>query len=84
LGKCVVEMMEGRLEPQKAERWAWSAKPNDLGGACESYVPTRDIKDMKREFASQVQVGDLNSTSPVMSYQTTLSTTKRQKLSGNL
>jgi hypothetical protein len=78
-------MMEGRLEPKKAERWAWSARLDDIDGACESYMPTRDIKDMKQEYARQVQEANRDSISPIVCESSGGSSNIRtQKLPGNL
>ena len=44
LGKYVVQMLEGKLDAEKASRWAWD-RPND-GGALPAYVPRRDLKEI--------------------------------------
>jgi glycine/D-amino acid oxidase-like deaminating enzyme len=46
LGANIVDMMDGILSPEKAQRWAWTAKHNSEGGACSSYIPKRDMKDV--------------------------------------
>lgn len=47
LGSNVTDMLDGKLSPEKARRWAWSIEVPDHDGACESYIPKRDMKDFK-------------------------------------
>ena len=44
LGKYVVQMMTGALDPEKSQRWAWD-RPN-LGAACIMYIPTRELREI--------------------------------------
>jgi sarcosine oxidase / L-pipecolate oxidase len=46
LGSNIVDMMDGTLSPEKVRRWGWSGKHPAEGGACESYIPKRDMKDI--------------------------------------
>jgi glycine/D-amino acid oxidase-like deaminating enzyme len=43
LGKYVVEMLEGMLSDEMAERWAWDK--HDQGSAHKSLVPHREMRD---------------------------------------
>lgn len=44
LGRYVVKMLQGKLDPEHASRWAWD-RSND-GGALPEYLPRRDLKDI--------------------------------------
>lgn len=44
VGSYVVEMLEGKLDAEKAQKWAWDR--SDEGGACATYKPSRDLKDI--------------------------------------
>lgn len=46
IGKYIVQMLLGSLDEEKRKRWAWD---RDYGedGACEMYIPKRDLKDIK-------------------------------------
>jgi sarcosine oxidase/L-pipecolate oxidase len=46
LGSNIVDMMDGKLCADKANRWAWTPKHATEGGACDSYIPKRDMKDI--------------------------------------
>jgi len=45
LGKYVVQMLQGKLDGEKARRWAWN-RPKD-GGAIPEYLPRRDLKEIE-------------------------------------
>lgn len=47
IGKYIVKMMDGELEPRMAERWAWDRSNN--GAACAAYLPSRDLKDISKK-----------------------------------
>ncbi|KAK8096157.1 hypothetical protein PG999_014179 [Apiospora kogelbergensis] len=44
IGKYVIQLMEGTLDPKLAKTWAWD-RPNN-GSAHEGLVPTREMKDV--------------------------------------
>ena len=44
LGKLVVQMLNGELPDEQAQRWAWDRAGN--GGALPEYIPQRDLKDI--------------------------------------
>jgi sarcosine oxidase/L-pipecolate oxidase len=44
LGAYIAAMMEGTLDEEKASRWAWNRGTD--GGACVTYIPKRDLKDI--------------------------------------
>lgn len=44
LGRYVVKMLKGELEPEMARRWAWDRE--NIGGTIPKYIPKRDIKDV--------------------------------------
>ncbi len=44
IGKYVVQRIEGTLEEGLARKWAWDR--DNAGGACEMYIPSRDLKDI--------------------------------------
>lgn len=45
LGKYVIEMMEGNLDPKLAKIWAWDR--DDKGGSAhEGLIPTREMKNV--------------------------------------
>jgi sarcosine oxidase / L-pipecolate oxidase len=46
LGREIVAMLDGRLDKTKAQRWAWNRLKEGEEGACDSYWPKRDLKDM--------------------------------------
>ncbi len=37
-------MLEGKLDVEKAQKWAWDR--SNEGGACATYKPSRDLKDI--------------------------------------
>ena len=45
IGKYVNAMIDGKLEDDKARRWAWDR--GDEGAACVMYIPKRDLKDIE-------------------------------------
>jgi sarcosine oxidase/L-pipecolate oxidase len=45
IGKYVVQMLDGSLDPATAQRWAWDRK--DDGAACGLYLPSRDLSDIE-------------------------------------
>ncbi|KAL3418709.1 FAD dependent oxidoreductase [Phlyctema vagabunda] len=45
IGKYVVEMLDGSLDPAVAQRWAWDLK--DDGAACGLYLRSRDLSEIK-------------------------------------
>jgi sarcosine oxidase/L-pipecolate oxidase len=45
IGKYITQMLDGELDEHKAGRWAWD-RPNE-GANCASYLPSRDLKDIK-------------------------------------
>jgi sarcosine oxidase/L-pipecolate oxidase len=44
IGKYVVQMLDGTLDPVLSDKWAWNR--SDAGGACASYAPQRDMKSV--------------------------------------
>ncbi|PSN63082.1 sarcosine oxidase, partial [Corynespora cassiicola Philippines] len=44
LGKLVVQMLNGELPDEQAQRWAWDRAGN--GGALPEFIPRRDLKDI--------------------------------------
>jgi sarcosine oxidase / L-pipecolate oxidase len=46
LGKYIVEMMNGKLDAEKANRWAWDRPVCSKDGACDTYAPKRDLNDL--------------------------------------
>jgi sarcosine oxidase/L-pipecolate oxidase len=46
LGKHIVAMLDGTLDAEKKARWAWTRIPDVSRGACETYRPRRDLKDI--------------------------------------
>ncbi|KAF2663145.1 sarcosine oxidase [Microthyrium microscopicum] len=45
LGEYVVAMLDGTLDEESVNRWSWYSIA-DSAGACESYAPRRDLKDI--------------------------------------
>jgi sarcosine oxidase/L-pipecolate oxidase len=45
IGKYVVQMLQGKLDSEKASRWAWD-RPNN-GGALPDYLPRRDLSEIQ-------------------------------------
>ncbi|KFY16396.1 hypothetical protein V492_01381 [Pseudogymnoascus sp. VKM F-4246] len=45
IGKYVVQMLDGSLDPAAAQKWAWDRK--DDGAACGLYLPARDLSDIE-------------------------------------
>jgi hypothetical protein len=39
-------MMDGTLDPEKSGRWAWDRRGCSKNGACDTYVPQRDLNDL--------------------------------------
>jgi sarcosine oxidase/L-pipecolate oxidase len=46
LGRYIVDMMDGNLDVEKADRWAWDRPTSSKNGACNTYAPKRDLQDM--------------------------------------
>jgi sarcosine oxidase/L-pipecolate oxidase len=46
LGREIVAMIDGTLNEEKAHRWSWNRTVNAEKGACDSYFPKRDLKDI--------------------------------------
>jgi sarcosine oxidase/L-pipecolate oxidase len=44
LGKYVVQMLEGRLDPDMSLKWAWDR--SDKGSAHEHLAPRREMRDI--------------------------------------
>ena len=53
LGKYVVQMLEGTLDDEKAQRWAWDR--SNEGAANIMYIPARDLKDIDGYAALNAQ-----------------------------
>jgi len=45
IGKYVVQMLDGSLDPAIAQKWAWDRE--DAGAACGFYLPSRDLSDIE-------------------------------------
>lgn len=45
LGRYVLEMLDGTLDPSLANRWAWD-RENDGGGAHSHLLPSIEIRDL--------------------------------------
>jgi sarcosine oxidase/L-pipecolate oxidase len=45
IGRYVLEMLDGTLDPELAKRWAWDRK-NEAGGAHAHLLPTLEIRDL--------------------------------------
>jgi sarcosine oxidase / L-pipecolate oxidase len=45
VGSYIVRMIQDRLNKVEVEKWAWDR--DQSGAACEMYLPTRDLKDIK-------------------------------------
>lgn len=45
IGKYVVEMLGGSMNPATAQRWAWDRK--DAGAACGLYLLSRDLSEIE-------------------------------------
>ncbi|KAK4032194.1 putative sarcosine oxidase protein [Parachaetomium inaequale] len=44
IGKYVVQRIMGTLDEPLARKWAWDRE--NVGAACEMYIPTRDVKNI--------------------------------------
>ena len=44
IGKYVVQRIMGTLDESLARKWAWDRE--NVGAACEMYIPTRDVKNI--------------------------------------
>lgn len=45
IGKYTTKMIDGKLEPALAKKWAWDRE--DEGGVMDVYFPHRDLKDVE-------------------------------------